>query len=187
MNGTERTEKKEKYFIDRAKDEQGSVLVISMLILVMLTVLGFASMNTANVEKLVAGNERTYKENFFRAEAANMVGGQRFVNLTDPTEAPGGMDYGSAGPGVSGEVETALKGGEDWISSVSLPDEPFDISISGSALDNNSRYHVLYIGDVTGNSQGLSNPSNFHVYSVYGLSDIKRGNVIIQTSGAVSF
>jgi hypothetical protein len=185
MNGNAQKVDVGMFLVRHADNEQGSVLVISMLILVMLTLLGFASMGTSNVEIMVAGNERTYKENFFRAEAANMAGGQRYVNLAG--RPPEGMNFGSSGGGVSGESLMALMGGADWISDMSVPEQPFGVSISGAAIDNNSRYHVVYEGAPQGSGEGLEASTSLRQYTVYGQSNIKGGNVIIQTGGSVRF
>ena len=188
MNGMIQTEKAALHLLQSADNERGSVLVISMLILVMLTVVGFAAMNTSNIEQMISGNERTYKENFYRAEAANMAGGQRYDNLADPGQGfGGGMDFGSAGPGVSETSNKALMGAVAWVSSTSLPDAPFDVLGSGQALDANSRYHILYQGTSEVSSEGLETSTTFYRYAVYGQSDIKGGNVMIQTGGSVNF
>lgn len=185
MNQTTQTGKNMMLLTRRMDDEQGSVLVISMLILVMLTVVGFASMNTSSIEVMIAGNERTYKENFYRAEAANMAGGQRYDNLGDPSQ--GNMNFGNAGPGVSEANKLALMGAVNWVSGTSLPDDPFNVAAAGQALDANSRYHILYLGTCEVSSQDLGAPTIFYKYSVYGQSDIKGGNVTIQTGGSVTF
>lgn len=189
MNGTEKTGKKTMPLIHGADNERGSVLVIAMLVLVMLTVLGFASMNTSNIEVMISGNERTYKENFYRAEAANMAGGQRYDNLADSSQGfGGGMDFGSAGPGVSAISTLALMGAVDWVDPTSLPDNALAAGIAAQALDANSRYQIVYLGTSQGSSQSIgSNATTFYKYAVYGQSDIKGGNVLIQTGGSVNF
>ena len=50
-------------------DEKGSVLVIAMIILVMLTLAGIAATNRSTVESLIAGNEKDYKKGFYNADA----------------------------------------------------------------------------------------------------------------------
>jgi type IV pilus assembly protein PilX len=51
------------------KNEKGSVLVISMLILVLLTLIGTAAITTSTIETEIAGNERFQKRTFYAAEA----------------------------------------------------------------------------------------------------------------------
>ena len=51
-----------------SNNEKGSVLVISMLILIMLTLIGFAATNNSSVEVQVSGNEKFTKMAFHSAE-----------------------------------------------------------------------------------------------------------------------
>jgi hypothetical protein len=52
------------------RNEAGSVLVVSLLILVLLTIIGISAMNTSNVELKISGNEKVYKMALYAAESA---------------------------------------------------------------------------------------------------------------------
>jgi hypothetical protein len=52
------------------KNENGSILVIALIMLVLLTILGISATTTSNVELQIANNERNYKRAFFIANAA---------------------------------------------------------------------------------------------------------------------
>jgi len=54
------------------KKEDGTVLVVALLILVFLTLIGIAITATVEVDIQIAGNERLYKDNLYTAEAAAM-------------------------------------------------------------------------------------------------------------------
>ena len=54
------------------RGEGGSIIVIALVMLMMLTLIGTSATNTATIEIQVAGNERTYKQNFYQAESAAM-------------------------------------------------------------------------------------------------------------------
>ena len=60
--------------IKRHRNEEGSVLVVALIILVLLTIIGISASDISNIEIQIAGNERIYKRNFYRAEAAAMHG-----------------------------------------------------------------------------------------------------------------
>ncbi len=51
-------------------NEQGSILVVTVLILVLLSIMGTASLSLTNIELLVARNERLNSKAFFLAEGA---------------------------------------------------------------------------------------------------------------------
>ena len=72
------------------KSEDGTVLVVALMILVFLTLIGITITATTEVEIQIAGNERLYKDNLYTAEAAAMECAQmmeEFVSL-DPTAHP---------------------------------------------------------------------------------------------------
>jgi hypothetical protein len=56
----------------RLKSQEGSVLVVALILLVVLTLLGITISTISEVEIQIAGNERLYKENLYKAEAAAM-------------------------------------------------------------------------------------------------------------------
>ena len=59
------------------RNEEGTVLVVALLILVFLTLIGITITATTEVEIQIAGNERLYKENLYNAEGAAMECAQR--------------------------------------------------------------------------------------------------------------
>ncbi|MFH0926704.1 MAG: pilus assembly PilX N-terminal domain-containing protein [bacterium] len=51
------------------KDEQGGILAITLVIMVLLTILGFAALNTSSLDIQIAGNEVNRTREFYQAEA----------------------------------------------------------------------------------------------------------------------
>jgi hypothetical protein len=62
---------------DNNQSQSGAVLVITLLVLLAVTVLGVASLQTTSVELNIARNEREIRETFYLAEGAAMEGIQR--------------------------------------------------------------------------------------------------------------
>ncbi len=54
-------------------DENGSILVVSMLVLSLLTMIGIAATTTSTIETQIAINDQRYKETFYRAEGGLQV------------------------------------------------------------------------------------------------------------------
>ena len=48
--------------------EQGSVLIVTIVVLVLLTVMGLVASNTTVTDLMIAANDRDYKQNFFTAD-----------------------------------------------------------------------------------------------------------------------
>jgi len=59
-----------KSFCSCVNGEQGSAIVIALLILAAVSLLGIAASTTSRIEIQVAGNERFHKSAFYAAEAA---------------------------------------------------------------------------------------------------------------------
>lgn len=59
-----------KSFWDKLSDEQGSVMVIALLILVLLTIIGISATTTSQIEIQNSGNKKFHKTAFYSAEAA---------------------------------------------------------------------------------------------------------------------
>jgi hypothetical protein len=57
----------------RLRNEDGAVLVIALMMLVLLTILGISISSTSDIELQIAGNEMRYKENLYKADAAAMA------------------------------------------------------------------------------------------------------------------
>lgn len=62
--------------------ERGSVVVIALVLLALLTIIGISASRTTEIEIMIAGNERIAKQNLYLAEGAAM----RAVQVLDDTE-----------------------------------------------------------------------------------------------------
>ncbi len=64
------------------KNEDGAILVVSLIILALASMIGIAATMTASLELQISGNDMRYAENFYRAEAAAMVGARTIEEST---------------------------------------------------------------------------------------------------------
>ncbi|OPX36372.1 MAG: hypothetical protein B1H12_07165 [Desulfobacteraceae bacterium 4484_190.2] len=76
-------------FTKRGKNEDGSVMVVAILILALLTIIGIAAMSTTNVELKISSNEKSYKMALYAAEAA-----RGYVVKTPELYGPDNMTLG---------------------------------------------------------------------------------------------
>lgn len=67
-------------------NQNGSTIVMAMLILAVVTILGISSINTSTTELQIVRNERIYQQNFYMAESAALEGLQ-FLESELVTEA----------------------------------------------------------------------------------------------------
>ena len=70
--------------------QDGFVLITAMMILIVLSLLGIAALNTATFETMISGNERQYQRQFFYSDAAiNAMLGED--NRPKVTNLPGAL------------------------------------------------------------------------------------------------
>jgi Tfp pilus assembly protein PilX len=161
----------------RANNEEGSIMVIALLIMAVLTILGISAIDTSNIELLIASNERVYKDNFYKAEAAVIAAGQTLENMT---------------PGQLGDISI-----HDWINLPAGAPTLDNLQLTANAwntgnLDSSTTDDIDLAGaqftvvEETGFID-LSAPSNLHEYKIYGVYDSSltpdgkdRGRVIIE-------
>ena len=72
----------------RLRDENGSILVVAMMILVILTIIGIVATNMSTVELNIAGNELAYKKAFYAADAGVSLIVAVPPATLDPTSPP---------------------------------------------------------------------------------------------------
>ena len=49
------------------KNENGSVIILAMIFLVLLTIIGMSAVDTSTIEVQISGNDVRYKTNLYRA------------------------------------------------------------------------------------------------------------------------
>ncbi len=69
-------------------NEDGFILVITMLILIVLTLIGLSATRTTNVELQIAGNEKWTQESFYKADGGTEIG---FLLIEENVSCPTGF------------------------------------------------------------------------------------------------
>ncbi len=62
-----------KKIFQRAAHQDGYVLVLSMMMILVLTLLGIAALNTTDIELMIAGNDTLHKKTFYKADGGTEV------------------------------------------------------------------------------------------------------------------
>lgn len=139
-------------------DESGSVVILALIMLVLLTLVGTSASNTASIEVQMAGNERVYKQNFFLADATASQAFQWIEDLPDPTSDAdiqgSSLKYQSGGANTLFNDVTG-----NW---VNLSTD------TGKAGYNNLYSLVVHTGVAAGGSLDMAASTAVHAYSVYG-------------------
>jgi hypothetical protein len=133
------------------KNEDGTVLVIALIILVFLTLIGIAITATTEVEIQIAGNERLYKDNLYTAEAAAMESAQLM------------QETASLDPSVVTWIKPM---GTTTIDDI-RNDAYWPANSQASVIDANTRYLAVEDGVAEGTSLDMTK-TTLRSYSLYG-------------------
>ena len=121
------------------KNEQGSTIIVAMLILVFLTIIGISATSTSIFETQIVGNEHRYQIEFYLADSGWKEAGMWLEGLAGPPP--------QVNPGDNGMVKNF---GFD-----TTPADPPPSDLSVLTPDNNSLsqygipywYQIQYLGD----------------------------------------
>jgi hypothetical protein len=133
------------------KKEDGSVLIVALIILVLLTLLGMFASRTSEVEIQIAGNDLKYKRNLYSAEAVAMecVQTVKDADLLDPSSLTWLHALGSV---TRDDV---------------LDDTFWAGNSQQSAADSNARYMAVEEGIADETSLDMTK-SKVHTFAIYG-------------------
>jgi len=151
------------------KNEEGSILVVALVMLVLLTLIGISATETARIDIQLAGNEMVYKENFYQAEAAVMQAMQAMENTDLASSPPSWLETTPNAISADDIRNTA-----NWDTATGFPTgtKPSNAAVSGAMMVAVSQ------GIETGGSLDMGR-SRVYSYKVYGRSNTKNGQVII--------
>lgn len=152
-----------KRMISNLNNEEGSAIVIALIILVLLTMIGIVATDNTVIELQIVRNEAIYKQNFYRAEAAVVELGQIMEDndllasydwLTDKSTALDMEDVGNWTVGVNSQLSA---------------------NMDSAAGPNNDVAQAAVSNGVAGGGSLDMTGTNLYDYSVYGLFDSTVG------------
>ena len=111
------------------QNEDGSVIVAAIFILVVVTILGIAATNTATLELQIASNDQFLKMAFYNADSA-VYGTSKLVSHATNRGAKVDSGTGNDAPGIA-YLSTAADPAEDFYRQIA----GFDVYVSAEDLD----------------------------------------------------
>jgi len=150
-------------------DEGGSLIVFTLMVLALLTIVGLASIRTADTEIEIAGTELKYQHNFYLAEGAAMEAVRRLdadTTMTATTGPTGGWMEMTPG---------ALNGSslDDYFGGTEGPTPGI------CTLDADASFLAFYEGLASGSSLDV-NKTKLHDITLYGRSQKFGGETTIR-------
>jgi hypothetical protein len=148
------------------ENEDGSAIILAMILLLVVTVIGISAINTTNTEIKIFQNEKIYQKNFYKAEAAIMEAAQRLASESNIDEI---------------RPDSTMKA---WLgsSAIVIPgkdDDPLLMGFSNALLSNEAYLSANAKGIVSGASLDITSDSNIYGFEIYGYSREINGNVAI--------
>ena len=169
--------------ISNLNNEQGSAIVIALIVLVILTIIGIVSTSDTVFELQIVRNEAIYRRNFYRAESAIVESGQRLETSIPADSLPTTTTYKWLNNAVGAPDMENMGSWKDnadppgWVDPPNWTADGFPKSDTSINMDdpadnrNNTRYAAICNGIAAGSSLSMTNGSNLYSYSVYGLFD----------------
>lgn len=161
-------------------NEDGSVLIVALIMLVLLTLIGISATTTSEIETKIAGNDRVFKRNLYFAEAGGMQGVQDLEGVPDPQTNP---------PSYLQPIDTITHATYD----TTILDNAWFSANSNGSIEANTRFLASSEG-LAGGTLGTSldmTKSNVHAYNLYGrwynAADPARGRLIVQVGYRKAF
>ena len=138
-------------------NEAGSVIVFTLMVLTLLTIVGLASIRTANTEVEIAGTELVFQRNFYLAEGAAMEAVRWLDNnpIDTSTNNPGWMEM------TTGAV-SANTIDDYWAGSQTVQSQ-------ACTIDADAAFLAAYEGLASGSSLDV-NKTKLHDVTIYGRS-----------------
>ena len=151
------------------KNEQGSAIVVAILVLVLLTIIGAAATKNSITELAIVRNDLLYKDQLLNAEGAAMEAAQLINNTADASLQDVSL---TAWLSVTDIVLTALDLNDgEWGMSALDDNQTAGASITGYRIVDKTG-PVMLIDPIT------------HTYSIYGLhnrtSGTNQGQVLVE-------
>jgi len=163
-------------------NEDGFIVIVALIILVLATMIGIAATMTASTELQVSGSDMRNAENFYKAEAAAMAGASALEETLDTLlKTRKYKEEGDSGEEVTltTDLTTLPQNIEDetnWAEGSGRISADAPGAISDQAAGYNARFLPVEMSRPSGQSAGMTGEDRMHVFAVYGRSVLQPAN-----------
>ncbi len=168
-----------KHIPNAVTNEEGSVLLLTLALLVLLTIAGLALLSTTDTDLQITQNDRCYKQNLTRAESAVMEAAQIMAYYESTASKLKPPKTGTS-TSVLAWIENDSFAPFDPISPdqwVSDPSNPLvqTAQLSQHYTDSLSAYAAIYEGIAPGASLDMASSTTMRQYEVIGRAEQCNG------------
>lgn len=150
-------------------NQRGSVLLVALIILLLASVIGLNALTMTSTELKISGNDRSYKQNFYRAEAVIKEAAFALENEDEPEPSNTDLPWLSDGSDPENSFHPES---EPWKESGS------DANASNSAFytDNTAKFCAVRLRVAPGSNEDMGADRKWE-YVIYGRSELSSGQV----------
>jgi Tfp pilus assembly protein PilX len=162
--------------ISPLKNEDGSVIVMAMIILVLLTLIGISSTDNTVIENQIVRSEALYRQNLYRAESA-IIELAQFMEDNDIT-SPAAYDWLTDAVAAA---DMTIAANWDWSGGGSANAQLSNNMDDAGDANNVTAHAAIAKGIAGGSSLDMAADSNLYDYDVYGIynSTTNQGRKLI--------
>ncbi len=154
------------------KNEKGSVMIIALLIMALLTIIGVSAINDTTTELQIARNDAIYKINFFQADGSARQAAQTLEDMPSPQTA-----LIPATATVNWLYNSSFDPDQTWIYGTNAAQSDFP--------SNDAGFCVAFNAVVGGKDMTAS--TNLYDYRVFGRSSTNDGDCMVMTGYRIRF
>ena len=147
-------------------NENGSAIVIALMLLSLLTVMGIWSTRKSNIETLIAGNEVARNQTFFRTESGVIEGGFAIKDA-----ASGDLSAWTPVWLTEKSVAPDMTDPQNW----DFDGVGGDDTAAPTTTDSEVGFCAIDKGITSGDSLVMTNASHVRTYAVYSFHDSRDG------------
>jgi Tfp pilus assembly protein PilX len=162
-----------KRFIDQTREicpqvlnnENGSTIVVALILLALLTLLGVFSTNTCTTELSIVRNEAIYNRSFYRAEGAALEAAQKMED-----ENADQLRLATTTLAWLNDDTVDLTDTANWAGNCAQSDNVTD------GANESTRFASISEGIASGASLTMTSPTQLYQYAVHGLYESTQNN-----------
>jgi hypothetical protein len=163
------------------ENEEGSVIILSLLVLVILSIVGFSASRISTTEMQIVRNDATYQRNFYLAESGAVQAAQMLNNITNRTtlqsRAPAWLN---ALANVDTDADNNMDDVGTWFASSGSSQTGARSNLSDLHGIPTIEYAAVDLGVAAGQPLGI-NAVKVHNYALVGIGNRDdRGQITVQ-------
>jgi Tfp pilus assembly protein PilX len=146
--------------------EDGSILIVALILLVLLTLMGISATTLTDIELQIAGNEMVSRANFYNAEAAAMENIQLLANTGEAIKDPTNPSMPWLNLPLELPADNDITDQRNWTD--------LNSRVSNNANNGDQRFLTVFEGVIAGDSLDMTR-SRIYTYRVVGKGEINPG------------